>query len=463
MARPIESKIFAPHSDIQEQMMMFLAGKGPPYIQWVACGTKFGKTLGACGGMAHAAPKISHSTWRIVAPIYRQTKISWKYMSQLWPGDPYTAKNKSEMTMRIPDQDVELQFWHGQNPEDLEGEGITGQINDECAKLKAQIMASTRTTTTMTQGRVQNISTPRGRNWFYKGCMRAKEEMERAASEGRLPRETFLWAPTKANPHVPRESIIEAKRLLPDRLFRQYYEAEFVEDGMVFSTLTRDPMWKEKFRADGPIEYWIHPNSKNIQIVAGMDWAKKRDFSVLTCWDYAEKPFRMVGFLRFQGHKYTDQVVEVARFLQKFKHVEVMYHDKTGVGEAVDDLLGSVPNLVYKGFIFTNASKAYLVNDTIKLIEKRDVLWPWWDKLHEEFENFEVETTDLGNMTYAASEGSHDDIVASCCLGLRACEEYTDKSSSIVFLEELVGTDEYKDHWDEYLEEMLGIDLKEGF
>jgi hypothetical protein len=384
-------------------------------------------------------------------------------MGQLWPGEPYVEKNRSEMTMRIPDKNVELQFWHGQNPEDLEGEGITGQINDECAKLRATVMSSTRTTMTMTQGRTQNISTPRGRNWFYKGCMRARDEMERAAHEGRIPREVFLSAPTKANPHVPKESIIEAKRLLPDRLYRQYYEAEFVEDGMTFSTLIRDPLWKEKFRADGPVEYWVHPQHGALNVVIGVDWAKKRDFTVVTAWDYSELPYRMLGFMRMQGEKYTDQVVEVAKFARKFKHVEVLYHDKTGVGEALDDLLDSIPGLVYKGFVFSNSSKAYLVNDVIKLIEKKDVIWPWWDRLHEEFENFEVETTELGNMTYQAAEGSHDDIVFSCCLGLRACEEYSGKGSSIIFLEEIGSKIEQLDHWDEYVAEMLGIDPKEGF
>jgi hypothetical protein len=457
------NQIFEPHSDIQRQIMEFLATEDETQMLWVACGTKFGKTLAACGGMALAAPKKRNTLWRIVAPIYRQTKISWKYISQIWPSEPYITKNKTDMTMHINGTNGELQFWHGQNPEDLEGEGVSGQVNDECAKLKEQVMSSTRTTVTRTRGKILNISTPRGRNWFYKGCMRAKEEMERAKREGRVPREIFLTAPTSANPHIPQESIDEAKRLLPDRLFRQYYLAEFVEDGSVFVKPKIDPWWKDEYLRDGSVESWIHPDASDITIVAGCDWAKKQDFTVLTCWDYSSFPFRCVGFLRFQGKRYTEQVVDVVRFLRNFKSVEILYHDKTGVGEAIDDILDQVPGLVYKGIVFSTQSKSYMVNDLITSMEKKEVVYPWWPELLSEFDSFEVDTTDLGTMRYRAAEGSHDDIVFSCCLGIAACLENADRGFELQILEDLKRPELIEGTWENYMYEMLDIDPEEGF
>ena len=58
--KKIRTEIFAPHSDIQRQVMEFLADRdNPTRTMWVACGSKFGKTIGAAGSIAYAAPQIA--------------------------------------------------------------------------------------------------------------------------------------------------------------------------------------------------------------------------------------------------------------------------------------------------------------------------------------------------------------------------------------------------------------------
>lgn len=459
----VVTKVFSPHSPLQREVMMFLSGQGETHTMWVACGSKWGKTLAASGGIALACPKFPNTTWRWIAPIYRQSKIAWKYINQIWPGAPYVLQQKTDMTMTIPSKNLELQFWHGQSPEDLEGEGITGQVKDEVAKMKEQVHISGRTTMTMTGGRELNISTPRGRNFFHKGCMRALEEMERAKFENRVPKEIFYTAPTINNPYIQQSILDENKRILPTRLYDQYFNAIFIDDGLVFPVPAIDTeVWKEEFERDGSTEYWIHPNAKNITVVAGCDWAKKQDFTVLTVWDTEARPFRMVGFLRYQGKRYTEQVVDVARFLRRFKECEILYHDKTGVGEALDDLLDRVPGLIYKGIVFTNSSKSAMVNNMITAMEQKEILFPWWEKLKKEFEIFEVTTTEIGNMRYQASEGenNHDDIVFSCCLGFSALREYSDRSFEVKFLEDLP---EELDETENMLLDELDYDPEEGF
>jgi hypothetical protein len=410
-----------------------------------------------------ACPKGKNELSRIVAPINKQVKISWKYLSDIWPDEPYVEKRKGDLTMFLPGVKSSLQFWHGQAPEDLEGEGVARQLNDECAKLKQQVFDSSRTTMTRTMGRMQNISTPRGRNWFFRGFTRAQEEMERALFEKRAPREIALTARTAENPFVSREAIEEAKRLLPERLYRQYYEAEFLEDGMVFPAPVIDKeFWLQIYVVDGPIQSWIRPDAHKLSVVAGCDWAKKRDFTVLTVWDYSKRPFRMVGFLRMQSLSYPDQVVEVIRFLRKFKGCEKLNHDKTGVGEAIDDMLEQT-DLVYNGITLSNATKAYMINDLIMLMERREVIFPWWQQLMDEFDNFEVSVSEIGNMIYEAAEGSHDDIVFSCALGLMACEEFSGPTFEVQFAEEL-STKKYEpDSIGSYIMEQLDIDPEEGF
>lgn len=464
MGKKVISKIFAPHSPKQKLVMEFLLGKGPPFTLWVACGTKWGKTSASSGGLCAAVPKTRRSLWRSVAPIYRQTKIAWNYIDRIWPGAPYVQKKLTAMEMYLPGTENTLQFWHGQSPEDLEGEAVRGQLNDECAKMKEQVLISSETTRTQTGGRFLNISTPRGKNHFYRGCMRAKEEMERAEFEGRIPNEIFITAPTSDNPHIPHHRLVEAKRLLPTRLFDQYWNALFLDEGSVWPKYLIDTeTWKEPYQKDGPVEYWIHPDAKNISIVAGCDWAKKQDYTVLTCWDYSQRPYRCVGFLRFHRRPYPNQVVSVVKFLNRFKDIQILLHDKTGVGEAIDDMLDAVPGLVYRGVIFSNASKSIMVNDAVVLAERQEILFPNWPTMKQEFEDFEVEVTELGLAKYAAPSGQHDDTVFSACLGLKACEENIDRDFEATFLEELATSTQQKSHLDEFIEDYLDIDLDEGF
>ena len=367
--------------------------------------------------------------------------------------------------MKIPHLDIESQFWHGQSPEDLEGEAIFGQVNDECAKLKKQVFDSSMTTWTFTQAQVLNISTPRGkRSWFYAGCMRAKEEMEAARREKRIPREVFYTAATRKNPFVPQASIDEAKRILPERLFRQYHLAEFIDDGNTFPQIKIDTeIWKKEFYIDSSIEQWIHPDAKEISIVAGCDWAKKNDYTVLICLDHSKVPFKCVGFLRFHQEKYTSQVIRVYKFLKRFKSCEILYHDKTGVGEAIDDLLSEIPDFVYHGIVFTNASKALMVNALITGIEQDKVLFPWWPTLEHEFNVYEVDTDDLGRARFGAPEGDHDDIVSAYFLAYAAAEEYGEREYKARFLEELPAESFNKSLWQQYIDEQLEIDQDEGF
>jgi len=457
-------KLFPPHSELQRKVMMHLANRNTQTkIFWLACGSKWGKSLASAAAMSYALPRIPNSLHRWLAPIVKQTKIGRRYCKQMLPPPPWVKENKAENTLYIPSKDIELQFWHGQNPEDLEGEAVINQFNDECSKLQEQAIVSSRTTWTRTRAQVLNISTPKGRNFFWRGCMRALEEMERAKFENREPKEVFYTAPTSDNPFIPRESIEENKRLLPDRLFRQYFLAEFIDDGEVFSKLIIDPIWKEPYQKVGAIEIWIDPEAKNIPIVAGADWAKSKDYTVVTAWDYSKRPFRCVGFLREQGKRYTEQLIDVAKFLRKFKQCDMLYHDKTGLGNVIDDLLGQIPGLVYHGITFSNASKAEMVNQYITATEQNDILYPNWIPLIKEHEIYEVDTNSLGQMRYNAPEGQHDDIVTSCFLGYAACQEYADKDFEIRFLEDLPKAEFVPNTWENWAYESLDIDPDEGF
>lgn len=412
---------------------------------WCPCGTKFGKTLAAsCGWTGRAATRRA-SLFRWVAPIYSQAKIGFKYAKMIMPPDVDINKGEPSITLQ---NDSRLEFKSGKFPEDLEGEAVHGgYVLDECAKMMEQVYDSAKTTVTVTRAPIHAYSTPKGKNWFYRKCMDAKEEMNHALKQGKPPKKLFMTAPSAVNPYVTAEAVEDARKSLPDRLFRQYYLAEFIDDGSVFVGF-RQCIKNPDITVDDSL-FWFADNVENMEVVIGVDWAKHSDFTVMTALKYSqdiiepgmnvktersEKP-ELVGYVRFQGQTYTDAVKELVRFSNKFKKCGIIYHDRTGVGDAIEDLM-SKTHLNFHGVVFTNSSKSAMVNHLIMTFERRGMIIPNWSELLKELDSFEVVTNATGTMRYEAASGSHDDIVCSLMLSHSAYQEYSG-DTQINFLEEL--------------------------
>lgn len=410
-----------PHSKIQNLIMQFPTFKVDKAELWVAAGTKFGKSLSAATAISSQIFVGRQRTYRWIAPIYHQSMIGMKYCNRLLPGTPVTKQNNSDYSISVPAFENVLQFMHAQNPEVLEGEAVAGQIFDEASKMKEGAYHSGQTTQTFTKGWSIFISTTRGRNWFYHNCMAAKEEMEADLKAGRTPRRYFVTAPTWANPGIAKETIEAAKRTLPDRLFRQYYGAEFVEDGSIFLGF-RQSVYCTVPDLFSQVQKWFHSEASKASVVVGVDWAKTTDFTVFTAWENYNGKFRCIGLMRFQGEKYQKAIQNLYFFCSKFKTIDLIQHDKTGIGQVIDDLLDGFAHPV-EGVVFSAQSKSYLINTTASLIEQERIMLPGWEPLLEEFESFEVVLNSLGHMKYSAPAGMHDDIVISCCLGITAASE----------------------------------------
>ena len=235
MAYAQQRQITMPEPNSAEQRLILNCFMDPQIREiWVACGTKFGKTFGASLGYSSRMMLRRGALGRWIAPIYSQAKIGFKYCRKMVPGEPETEIHKGDPSITFTESDTKMEFRSGKYPEDLEGEATDVNILDEAAKMQQQVYDSTKTTVTVTRGLIASLSTPRGKNWFYTKCMESKERMAWARKNDKKPTHIFLTAPSAANPLVTKDAIEEAQRSLPDRLFRQYFLAEFLDDGSVF-------------------------------------------------------------------------------------------------------------------------------------------------------------------------------------------------------------------------------------
>lgn len=395
---------------------------------WIACGTKYGKTIAASSAQVSRAWLKRGGMYRWVAPIYSQALIGFNYAQKLLPIQPFIQINKSDPSITIPHTAARLEFKSGKYPEDLEGEACNGYVLDECSKMSQQVYDSAWTTTTVTKGPIMAISTPRGKNWFYTKCMQAKEEMEWARGKGINPSKLFITAPTADNPNVSKETIEQARHDLPERLFRQYYLAEFVDDGScflgfrqcVFGDLNNEP-------------YWI--TEPTGEVVIGADWAKSEDRTVFIAIDLATK--KVCGYWRYYKIPYTESIRRLVTFAAKFKNgVACIFHDKTGLGTVIDDQL-AYSTLPYRGITFTNALKSDLVAKLMTSFEQKALLIPNWQDMLDELDCYELSTNALGTTTYSAPSGKHDDIVSALFLAHGAMLEYGEAKMEVRALEDL--------------------------
>jgi predicted phage terminase large subunit-like protein len=107
-------------------------------------------------------------------------------------------------------------------PNDLRSEGLDLLVVDEAAhfgKLQEAWQQALRPTLTDKLGRALFISTPKGRNYFYELYKRAEQSSDW---------ESFHF-PTSASPYITQGEIEAARLELPELVFRQEYEAKFVQ------------------------------------------------------------------------------------------------------------------------------------------------------------------------------------------------------------------------------------------
>lgn len=450
MTAPI-IRLPTPHSHKQMLIMNALITRDLREM-WVACGTKFGKSL---GGSAALDAKLAISTdamLRWVAPIYSQAKIGFKYCKRMLPPEPHAIANRGELTLSMPSLDSMIEFKSGKFPEDLEGEAVDAYVLDEAAKLHEQVYDSAKTTTTVTRGPILGMSTPRGKNHFWKKCMQAKDEMEWALKNGRIPEKIYIHAPSTDNPFVSAAAVEEARRNMPDRLFRQYFMAEFIDDAAVFSGFM-ECLYGPDMEFDGAKQYWIdYESAAEAEVVIGADWAKTKDWTVFTAFDIRTR--KLIGFQRFHKTAYTEAIRKLVLFARKFKDIIVLRHDKTGLGNVIDDQL-AYTELPYEGVTFTNANKAEMVAQLITSVEQKMVGLPRWQHMIDEFESYEVITSKIGTMSYGAISGQHDDIISSLLLSHSALVQYSDDGVDISYMDDFTkpanGSDNSKDQLEKKL------------
>lgn len=355
----------------------------------LACGRRWGKTrLGSllCLKVAAAGGR---AWW--VAPSYKMARVGWRLITRLTKQIPQTETRKGDMIITLP-TGGEIAVRSADNPDSLRGEGLDFVVMDECAFMKEEAWTEAlRPALSDRKGGALFISTPKGRNWFWRAFQNAQNDSEWCS-----------WSfPTVDNPYIDASEIEAAARSLPERIFRQEYLAEFVDDSSGVFRRVIDAATSQSLDSGIGRQY-----------VIGVDWGKMADFTVLTVLDVESKS--VVHIDRFNKIDYQVQLGRLEALVSKFRPISIIA-EQNSIGMPLIEQLQR-RGLPVRPFVTTNASKTQAIEALALAFERGDIAIPADDVLISELQAYEMERLPSGAMRYSAPEGLHDDCVMSLAL-----------------------------------------------
>ncbi|MFZ3384738.1 MAG: terminase family protein [Candidatus Methanoperedens sp.] len=357
----------------------------------LAAGRRFGKTQAACYEAVQKAIIQPGAVIWICAPIFGQAMISWRMIRQFMPLPLLKNFHLTEKFVELKNGST-IWIKSGDNPDNLRGEGLDFLVIDEAAMIKEEIwQEALRPALADKQGRAVIISTPKAHNWFFELWTRGQDPQYSDYQSWKLP--------TSANPYILAEEIEEAKRTLPELVFRQEFMAEFLDDiGAVFRGIHKCIGGK------------LHDLIEGESYVMGVDLAKYSDFSVISVMNQKGD---LVAFDRFNKIDWAFQMERIKNLAQKYK--AKVFVDSTGVGDPIfENLQRSGLDIV--GYKFTNESKKQLIEGLSLAMELGKVHFPDIPEILHELTIFGYSVTASGTVVYSAPGSYHDDCVISLAL-----------------------------------------------
>jgi hypothetical protein len=331
------------------------------------------------------------------------------------------------------------EFKSADKPDNLRGEGVDLLVADEAAEIDqyAYENALRPTLTDSEDSRMIAISTPKGRGWFFEFYQRGRSD--------EWPDYEAFQGPTTENPFINQSDVADAKRELPDRVFRQEYLAEFVDEtGGVFSDLD-DYLFTGTYELppDGvdPSAEWVTP-----PFATGVDLARHEDYRVAVTVD---RNGHIVQFDRNQGETWPEIQRAVKRISDRYPGVVAI--DASRDNKLVSDLeAAGVPIEPVK---FSAQRKRDLIENLIAAVEGEELTAPEIQTLRTELEVFEYDVTRGGNLKYDAPEGFHDDTVDALAMAVDARPRAA--RQDVATTARMGGDDEYGDSDGDALKEAV--------
>jgi len=317
-----------------------------------------------------------------VSPTYRNSRPLWRLAERMTaPVADRLRIRRAERTIEFP-SGGSLSVYSADSPDSIRGEAFDLVIVDEAALMDERVWYDVLMPTLADRrGRAMLISTPRGRNWFWREYERCKHE-------------NAAWrVPSADNPLLSiREAAERARQLVSERTYRQEWLAEFVDEaGGVFRGV------RACVRA-------VEPRGP---IAIGVDIGRDEDYTAVAVFDIGQSAVLKVE--RWRHEDYTRTVQRIAQTAREYQTVEVVVEQNAAGAPVVDYL--TAQNVPVLGVTTTASTKRAIVERLAWAIERGEIALPDDDYVLTELEQFSQRRRKDGTYEYSAPAGMHDDCV----------------------------------------------------
>ena len=361
----------------------------------VACvGRQFGKSLMAMNlvlywGINRGPAKI---LW--VSPVYSQTdKVQKELMAAIGESGLVKSCNYSsnEITLK---NGTQILFRSAERYDNIRGLTCDYGVIDEAAFCKDEAWQEAIRQVFMVRGKkVLFISTPKGKNFFY-------DLYQLGVSED-YPQYCNYTGTSYDTPYIDPIDIMDAKKTLPENVFKQEYMAAFIDSGgEVFSNLDKNTFAQ-----------YPRPQGK---IFCGIDLGKQEDYTVAT---FVDSRGQIVDIYRSNAQEWTTMVNEI--LIRIRKHNATVMIEVNSIGDVIFEMVKKQWQDTHP-FVTTSKSKQEIIEGLI--LDMNDVaitipdvgLFSW---LYNELSMFTYSyNPKTRSIKYGHPSGQHDDTVISLAI-----------------------------------------------
>ena len=381
-------KGYTPH---EKQKLIHHSINNEPYKYYVLnIGRQFGKSMLGINQMLYWAinNKGCHIAW--VTPIYKQSKKVFDEIEKATVKSKLFEYNRSDLT--IKGFGSTISFFSGERPDNIRGNTFDYLIIDEFAFARPELWDEVLSATVLVKGKkVLFISTPKGKNHFYKMSLLPNYDE----------RYKYIQYTSYDNPMIDAKDLDERRRSLPEHIFKQEYLAEFLDNAGGLFTNVNDCIKNVK---TGQKYY------------GGLDIGRADDYTVLTILNENSE---MVYCERWRQDDWTNIINKVAVKINEYK--AKTFVEVNNQGDVFYEMLQRQCRSLINPFITSSKTKPIMIEDLALAFEQKtisilDINW-----LIDELNAFTyVYNTSTRNVQYSAPQGVHDDSVISLALALQS-------------------------------------------
>lgn len=391
----------------QQRLLNYIQDNPDMTYFTINCSRQWGKTTFLIQLCLWLACNDAKSNTLICSPTYSQSrKIQKTLINGIKSSGIIKKEDREDNSIELVNGST-IYFRSVQVWDNLRGLSIRYELLDECAMYRSDEVFYGTLRPMMSSQKNHKcflFSTPKGKNnFFYSLAQLGQAENE--------PKYGYFVTTYKENEYADLEEILAAKKSIPEALFRQEYEAEFVDNqGDVFSNIT----------IAGTITGETYSPSK--RYFAGIDLAGTGDdWSVLTIVDSDGK---MACKYRNHHTEYRVIVNDMVRILRQYNPVKTLV-EVNGVGSPIYAMLKE-QYAKCTPWVTSNSSKQEIIEALI-LAFQDEKIQIFNSNIYPEL------TNELQDYTFTFSRSTHsiqynarsgnDDTVMSLALAWRAYRE----------------------------------------